>query len=72
MSDKQEKDYLKLIKHLDIKPKEFLMIGNSIKSDILPVLSIGGHAYHIPFHTTWTHQHVAHSIEHPNFRHLKT
>lgn len=47
MSDKQEADYLKLIKHLDIQPKEFLMIGNSLKSDIMPVLAIGGHAVHI-------------------------
>src|SRR4029079_15308749 len=44
MSDKKEKDYEKLIRHLDIKPAEFLMLGNSLKSDILPVLSLGGHA----------------------------
>src|SRR6478735_6502282 len=42
MSDKQESDYLKLIKHLDIQPAEFLMIGNSLKSDVMPVLSFGG------------------------------
>lgn len=71
MSDKQEKDYLKLIKHLDIKPEEFLMIGNSIKSDVLPVLSFGGHGYHIPYHTMWAHEQVAHTIKHQNFRHLK-
>jgi putative hydrolase of the HAD superfamily len=71
MSDKQEKDYLKLIKHLDVKPGEFLMIGNSIKSDVLPVLSIGGFGYHIPYHTTWVHEQVGYKIEHENFRHLK-
>ena len=43
-------------KHLVIKPKEFLMIGNSLKSDILPVASIGANAIHIPFHTTWIHE----------------
>jgi putative hydrolase of the HAD superfamily len=32
------------------------MIGNSLKSDVLPVLAIGGHAVHIPFHTTWAHE----------------
>jgi putative hydrolase of the HAD superfamily len=68
MSDKQEADYLKLIKHLDINPSEFLMIGNSIKSDILPVLSIGGHGIHIPYHTTWAHEKVETAVEHPNFR----
>jgi putative hydrolase of the HAD superfamily len=70
MSDKKEADYLKLIKHLDVKPAEFLMIGNSIKSDVLPVLNIGGHGFHIPYHTTWMHEHVDHSIEHQNFRQL--
>lgn len=67
MSDKQEKDYLKLIKHLDCKPEEFLMLGNSLKSDVLPVLAIGGHAVHIPYHTTWAHETIDHLIEHPNF-----
>ena len=70
MSDKQEKDYLKLIRHLDIQPQEFLMIGNSLKSDVLPVLAIGGHGYHIPYHTTWAHEQVEHTIEHGNFKEL--
>lgn len=58
MSDKQESDYEKLIKHLDIAPEEFLMVGNSLKSDILPVLHLGGNAVHVPFHTTWVHEMV--------------
>ena len=68
MSDKQEADYKKLIKHLDIPPDQFLMIGNSIKSDILPVLAIGGHAVHVPYHTTWVHEKTEHNVEHANFR----
>jgi putative hydrolase of the HAD superfamily len=68
MSDKQESDYLKLIKRLDIQPAEFLMIGNSLKSDILPVLALGGHGVHIPYHTTWAHEQVEHHVEHANFR----
>lgn len=68
MSDKQEVDYQKLIRHLDILPEEFLMIGNSIKSDVLPVLAIGGHAVHIPYHITWAHEKVEPPIEHPRFR----
>ena len=70
MSDKQEKDYRKLIRHLDIKPEEFLMVGNSLKSDVLPVLAIGGKGYHIPYHTTWAHEQVEHTIEHPDFKQL--
>lgn len=67
MADKQEKDYSDLIKRLDIQPKEFFMIGNSLKSDVLPVLSIGGHAAHIPFHTTWAHERIDYEVEHQNF-----
>jgi len=59
MSDKKEKDYLKLIKHLDIEPEEFLMIGNSLKSDILPVVDIGGSAIYVPYEITWLHEQVA-------------
>lgn len=58
MSDKKSKDYLKLIKHLDIHPSELLMIGNSLKSDILPLIEIGATAIHVPFHTTWAHEEV--------------
>jgi len=71
MSDKQETDYLKLIRHLDISPDSFLMVGNSLKSDVIPVLNAGGHAIHIPFHTTWEHEQVAHHVEHKNFREIK-
>jgi putative hydrolase of the HAD superfamily len=72
MSDKQEADYLKLIKHLDVQPDEFLMIGNSLKSDIMPVLAVGGHAVHIPYHITWAHEKVEQPIEHENFRQITT
>lgn len=68
MSDKQQIDYTKLVKRLEIEPEEFFMIGNSLKSDVLPVLEIGGHACHIPFHTTWAHEVIEHTIEHENFR----
>lgn len=58
MSDKKEKEYKKLIAHLDIESNELLMIGNSLKSDILPLINIGAAAIHIPFHTTWAHEEV--------------
>lgn len=72
MSDKQEKDYQKLMKHLDCQPESFLMLGNSLKSDVLPVLNIGGHAVHIPYHTTWVHESIDHTIEHPNFYEMES
>ncbi|AYL95934.1 HAD family hydrolase [Mucilaginibacter celer] len=68
MSDKKEDDYIKLIKHLDISPDEFMMIGNSLKSDVMPVINIGGHAVHVPFHTTWAHEHVETVLTHDNFK----
>ena len=71
VSEKKESQYKKLIKHLDIKPPHFLMIGNSIKSDILPVLNIGAHGFHVPFHTTWELEVVDKKIEHENFRQLE-
>lgn len=71
MSEKKDKDYQKLIKHLDIQPQEFVMIGNSLKSDILPVLAIGGYAFHVPYHTTWAYERVEHQVEHDNFKSLE-
>jgi putative hydrolase of the HAD superfamily len=71
MADKQELNYEKLLKRLEIESKEFFMIGNSLKSDVLPVLGIGGYAVHIPFHTTWEHEIISHKVNHPNFRTLE-
>ncbi len=56
MSDKKEADYLSLLQHLGTQPEDFLMIGNSFKSDILPVLQLGGYGIHVPFHVTWEHE----------------
>ncbi len=71
MSDKTPKQYQKLLQHLDCQPNEFLMVGNSMKSDILPVLEVGSFAIHIPFHTTWEHEMVNQEIRHINFKELK-
>ena len=67
MSDKMEANYLKLIAHLEIEPSEFMMVGNSLKSDIIPVLNLGGHGVHVPYHTTWQHEHSDHLPQNPNF-----
>lgn len=56
MNEKKEEDYLALLTKLSIEPHQFMMIGNTLKSDVLPVLSIGAQAIHIPFHTTWIHE----------------
>ncbi|WP_127139806.1 HAD family hydrolase [Flagellimonas marinaquae] len=59
LSDKKESNYKNLLDHLNIDVKEFLMIGNSLKSDVLPILNIGAQAVHVPFHTTWAHEMVS-------------
>jgi len=56
MSEKNKTSYLHLIKELNIKPQEFLMVGNSVKSDILPVLAIGANAVFIPSKFTWFYE----------------
>ena len=68
MSEKDDTNYLKLIKHLDIRPDELLMVGNSLKSDILPVLNVGGYAVHVPYHITWAHEHVDDNIDSEKFK----
>ena len=55
---------------MDIKPSQFLMIGNSLKSDILPLVNIKANAIHIPFHTTWAHEQV--SAKETNGKQYKT
>ena len=72
MSDKKIADYKKLLKHLDCEPQNFLMVGNSMKSDILPVLDLGAYAVHVPFHTTWEHEIVEVDIENPKFIETET
>ncbi|MHC5201723.1 HAD family hydrolase [Myroides sp. LJL119] len=72
MSDKKVSDYQKLLKQLDCKPENFLMLGNSIKSDILPVLELGGYAAHIPYHLTWTYEQHQSNLKHQNFIELES
>ena len=67
MSDKHENNYRKLLSHLDIQPQEFLMVGNSVRSDILPVINIGAKAIHVPFEVTWQHESHHDSVEFQDF-----
>ncbi len=69
LSDKKEANYSGLLAHLKIDVQEFLMIGNSLKSDVLPLVNIGARAVHVPFHTTWQHEEV--STEEDNRDYLK-
>ena len=67
MSDKTDREYRALLNHLDIRPEEFLMIGNSVRSDIIPPLNLGSYAIHVPYHTTWAHELVDEPVVSPRF-----
>ena len=56
MENKDEKNYLELCEKNDIRPQDLLMIGNSVKSDIAPVVNIGGTAIHTPHEVVWVHE----------------
>ena len=62
-SDKTELEFQQLCVHLGILPSQLLMVGNSLKSDIAPALTVGASAIHIPFHVTWQLEHFE-DIEH--------
>ena len=62
-SNKTEVEFQQLCEHLGILPFQLLMVGNSLKSDIAPALTIGASAIHIPFHVTWQLEH-SEDIEH--------
>ena len=53
VSQKNEITYMKILEKYNVKPKNFLMVGNSLKSDVLPVTNIGGMSFYIPFELTW-------------------
>lgn len=58
LSEKDEGSYAALFRRHAIDPRRFLMVGNSLKSDILPVLALGGAGVHVPYHITWAAEHV--------------
>ena len=58
VSEKNIASYRGILARRGIKADEFVMVGNSPRSDILPVLALGARAVHIPYHVTWHHEHV--------------
>jgi len=72
MTDKNEYDYKTLLGLFSVEPSQFLMVGNSLRSDIEPVLNIGAHAVHIPYHKTWEYESVADGKEARNYIKLKS
>jgi putative hydrolase of the HAD superfamily len=56
VSEKDAATYRRVLARHGIDPTRFVMVGNSVRSDVLPVLEIGGRAIHIPYHVTWAHE----------------
>jgi putative hydrolase of the HAD superfamily len=71
MSEKTEQEYSKLLSKLAIKPNNFLMVGNSMKSDINPVLNIGGFGVYLPHKHNWIHENVVNNCNSNNFLELE-
>jgi putative hydrolase of the HAD superfamily len=56
--EKDPDTYAKILRRLGVEPERFCMIGNSVRSDVLPVMALGGHAVHVPYHITWEMERV--------------
>lgn len=65
LSEKSPERYRAVCRRHDFTPSGLLMIGNSLRSDILPVLEIGGQAIHVPYHLTWGHEAASAPIARP-------
>ena len=58
VSEKDEATYRRVLERNGVDPTTFVMVGNSVRSDVLPVLAIGGRAVHVPYHVTWALEHA--------------
>ena len=56
VSEKDAGTYRRLLKEFEVQPQEFAMVGNSLKSDIAPVVELGGWGVYMPYHATWEHE----------------
>src|SRR5438552_19060589 len=61
LSDKNVDSYRRVLSRRGIDAGEFIMVGNSLRSDVVPVVELGARAVHIPYHVTWQHEQVPES-----------
>lgn len=71
VAEKDEATYARVLERNRIDPAQFLMVGNSLRSDILPILALGGHGAHIPYPLIWAHEKVPAPTECPRFHALE-
>jgi putative hydrolase of the HAD superfamily len=72
VSEKNAGTYRRVVARQGVRPEATVMIGNSMKSDVLPALEAGLWGVHIPYHITWTHEHAEEPTESPRFAKLET
>jgi putative hydrolase of the HAD superfamily len=65
VSEKDVRTYSRLMARYGVEPSAFLMVGNSVRSDVLPVLEVGGRAVHIPYEYLWSHEAAEHNGDVP-------
>lgn len=65
VSEKDEQSYARLLREFEVPAESFAMVGNSLKSDIAPVLALGGFGVHVPYHITWGLEHAQVDASHP-------
>jgi putative hydrolase of the HAD superfamily len=65
VSEKDEATYRRVLTTAGVEPADFLMVGNTVRSDVLPVLAIGGRAIQVPHNYTWSHEVVEHAADFP-------
>src|SRR5690606_14276755 len=56
VSEKDAGTYARVLGEFGLAPEQFAMVGNSLRSDIAPVLALGGWGVHMPYHVTWVHE----------------
>jgi len=73
VSEKDASTYARVLDEFDLAPSQFVMVGNSLRSDIAPVVELGGWGVHMPYHVTWAHeQEVATGIDDTRIRQVRT
>ena len=67
VTEKDERNYARLLREFGIEPGDFAMVGNSLKSDVAPLLALGGYGVHVPYHVTSALERAEVDAAHPRF-----
>jgi putative hydrolase of the HAD superfamily len=67
VTEKDERNYARLLREFGIEASAFAMVGNSLKSDVAPVIALGGFGIHVPYHVTSALERTEFDAAHPRF-----